>query len=153
MIIDKIANLKNYPAFGERLARGLDIICNTDFENIKDGKYIVDVDNIFYSVSRYKTRTLEQSRFEAHKKYIDIQFIAKGEELFGHSPLEELNMVTPYDDNNDIAFYDRPVSFSKIKFSQGMFAIVWPQDGHMPCVSMDQETDVLKIVVKVRTDG
>ena len=153
MIIDKIENLKTYPAFGERISRGFDIICNTDFERVKDGKYVVDGDRLFYSVSRYKTKTLEQSRFESHEKYIDIQYIAKGEELFGYSPLEELSISTPYDDNNDIAFYDRPGSYSKLKFSQGMFAVVWPRDGHMPCVSMSQETDVLKIVVKVRIDG
>jgi YhcH/YjgK/YiaL family protein len=88
------------------------------------------------------------TRFEAHKKYADIQYVIDGRERIGVVPLASARMVEPYDDAQDIAFFEtnennyRPAS-AKI------FFVFFPDDVHRPGVRIEGE-QVKKIVIKVQ---
>jgi YhcH/YjgK/YiaL family protein len=150
MIADKLENAGLYSAIDHRLAKGLELLKDNSLSRRADGRYDLDGDAIYYIVQRYATKPPEEGRLEAHRRYIDIQFIAEGEELLGHAPLAGLKESVRYDAQKDIAFYEVPRNVSLMKLSAGMFAVFFPQDAHMPCLRVGGPENVVKIVVKVK---
>ena len=87
MIIDKLSNTHLYSGFGERINKAFTYLKETDFSNMEIGKHEIDGENIFALVNEYNTKDESEGKLEAHKKYIDVQFVAKGSELMGYAPL------------------------------------------------------------------
>jgi biofilm protein TabA len=152
MVIDKLENAHLYAGLSAKIKRGLEVLKDKKLSAKKDGRYEVDGDNLYYIVQRYTTKPVEEGRLEAHKKYIDIQFAAEGEEMIGHSELSQLNVDTPYDEAKDVVFYEAPEKINTIKLSKEMFCILFPQDGHMPGCQLDGPSKIVKVVVKVKID-
>jgi YhcH/YjgK/YiaL family protein len=67
----------------------------------------------------------------------------------GYAPLGGQKVLSPYKEENDIVFFTGDKSFTKV--SEGMFAIFFPEDVHMPGISTGKISDVKKLVIKVRT--
>ena len=153
MIVDKIENSDLYAKLSERIAKAFEILKETDFTEKSDGKYEVEGEELFYVVERYTTKPIEQGRLEAHKKYIDVQFVASGEELMGFSPIDKLEIEQPYNEEKDIAFYKVPEQITKVNLEAGMFCILFPQDGHIPGRQLNGSSNVLKVVVKVKINA
>ncbi len=148
MIIDKIENSHLYRGIGKRIEKAFKYIHNTDLKNIQPGKYEIDGENIFALISEYKTKPESEGKLEAHRKYIDVQYVISGEELMGYSPLGNQQILEPYKEENDIVFFKGDKSFTKV--SAGMFAIFFPEDVHMPGINTGKISDVKKLVIKVR---
>jgi YhcH/YjgK/YiaL family protein len=149
MIIDKIENAHLYKNISERISKSFEYIRTTDLKNLPTGRYPIDGENIFALVSEYKTKSESEGKLEAHRKYIDVQYVISGEELMGYVPLGNQQILEPYKEENDIVFYTGDKSFTKV--SEGMFAIFFPEDVHMPGISTGKISDVKKLVIKVRT--
>ena len=150
MIVDKIENANLYKNLGERIHKSLDYIKQTDLKNLQSGRYDIDGDNIFALISEYKTKTENEGKLEAHKKYIDVQYVIEGEELMGYSPLSDQSILEPYKEENDIIFFKGEKVF--IKVAEGMFAIFFPEDVHMPGIQIEKKSPVKKLVIKVKAD-
>ena len=160
MIIDKIENAHIYKNISERINKSFEYIKSTDLKTLPAGKYLIDGENIFALVSEYKTKPESEGKLEAHRKYIDVQYVISGEELMGYSPLSNpafaeatagrQQILEPYKEENDIVFFAGDKSFTKV--SAGMFAIFFPEDVHMPGISTGKISDVKKLVIKVRTN-
>jgi len=150
MIIDKIENAHTYKNIGERISKSFEYIKSTDLKTLPAGKYTIDGENIFALVSEYKTKSEQEGKLEAHKKYIDVQYVISGEELMGYAPFGGQRILDQYKEENDIVFFTGDKSFTKV--SEGMFAIFFPEDVHMPGISTGKISDVKKLVIKVRTN-
>ena len=85
MIFDTLENIKNYEGLG-RVYTALKFLADTDFSKVELGRYELQGDDIFYMVQRYETDP-DKTISEAHKKYIDIQYMVDGEEIIGVSPI------------------------------------------------------------------
>ncbi|MBE0572669.1 MAG: YhcH/YjgK/YiaL family protein [Ignavibacteriaceae bacterium] len=149
MIIDKIENSHLYKNISERISKSFEYIRTTDLKNIQPGKYEINGENIFALVSEYKTKSEQEGKLEAHRKYIDVQYVISGEEQMGYIPLGQQQILEPYKEENDIVFYTGNKSFTKV--SSRMFAIFFPEDVHMPGITTGKISDVKKLVIKVRT--
>ena len=149
MIIDKIENSHLYKNISERINKSFEYIRITDLKNLPAGRYPIDGENIFALVSEYQTKPEQEGKLEAHKKYIDVQHVISGEELMGYAPLGGQKVLDPYKEENDIVFYTGDKSFTKV--SEGMFAIFFPEDVHMPGIASGKSSSVKKLVIKVRT--
>ncbi len=75
MIFDKIENLRHYDIVSDKI---IEFLFNLN-ENTPTGRYEID-ENSYANIEEYNTKPIENCRFEAHKKYIDIQLLLKGEE-------------------------------------------------------------------------
>jgi len=150
MIIDKLENAHLYKNLGERINRSFDYIKTTDLKNLSAGKYPIEGENIFALVSEYKTKPESEGKLEAHRKYIDVQYVISGEELMGYFPLGMQQILEPYKEENDIVFFTGDKSFTKV--SAGMFAIFFPEDVHMPGIMTKESLPVKKLVIKMRVD-
>jgi YhcH/YjgK/YiaL family protein len=148
MIIDKLSNSNLYSGLGERINKAFDYLKQTDFSKMELGKYEIDGDNIFALVNEYNTKDQSEGKLEAHKKYIDVQFVAKGRELMGYAPFENQKVIDEYNEQNDITFFSGDKSFTQV--NEGMFAIFFPTDVHLPGIKVDEPAYVKKVVVKVK---
>lgn len=148
MIIDKLSNSHLYSGLGERINKAFAYLKNTDFSKTEPGRYDIDEDNVFALVNEYNTKDETEGKLEAHKNYLDVQFVAKGKELMGYVPLENQKVINPYNEQNDITFFEGEKSFTIV--DEGMFAIFFPTDVHLPGIKVKEPEYVKKIVIKVR---
>jgi len=100
-------------------------------------------------VSEYETKVKNEVGYEAHRKNIDIQYLLKGEERIACLPIEKLKETKPYSEEKDAAFFTASIKPIEMTLGDGYFAIFFPQDGHMPQLSVDEPKMVKKVVVKV----
>ncbi|MCW8802970.1 MAG: YhcH/YjgK/YiaL family protein [Ignavibacteriaceae bacterium] len=150
MIIDKIENAKIYYDLSDRIKKSFDYITQTDLKELQPGKYEIEGENIFALISEYETKTKSEGKLEAHRKYIDVQYVISGEELMGSAPLVNQKILELYKEGNDIIFFTGDKSFTKV--SAGMFVIFFPEDVHMPGICVENKTRVKKLVIKVKVD-
>jgi YhcH/YjgK/YiaL family protein len=148
MIIDKLSNNHLYSGLSERINKAFTYLKETDFSEMELGKYEIDGDNIFALVNEYHTKDESEGKLEAHKKYIDVQFVTKGSELMGYAPLENQKVIDEYNEQNDITFFSGEKSF--VKVDERMFAIFFPTDVHLPGIKVIEKSFVKKIVIKVK---
>ena len=148
MLFDKIKNAPQYYALGERLATSLKYLMQNDFSAKTPGRYEIDGDRIYALVQEYDTRPGSAGKWEAHRKYIDIQYIVEGTELMGYENLESMEISdSDYNPEKDAIYPKGEGSF--VKMTAGMFAILWPQDAHMPGQAISEPVKVRKVVIKV----
>jgi len=124
---------------------------NTDLENIKVGTYYLDSTNLYAIVLEYMTKDLENTRFEAHRKYADIQYLIYGEEKIGVVETKEIMEVTPYDESKDIGFYFSENNNFRL-VNPGKAFVFFPDNAHRPGVKTNNFSAVKKIVIKVRVN-
>lgn len=84
---------------------------------------------------------------EAHRKFLDIQYIVDGEETVGWAPLEALTLEGEFSEEKDIGFYAGKVDFFRI--SAGNCYVAFPEDAHMPGLHLDKERTYRKMVLKL----
>ena len=155
MVIGNISEIQagecKYPA---AIQKALHFLAEHDFAKMQDAKYPIDGDNSFAILQRYNPRLEVEGKPEAHRQYIDIQYIVDGSEEIGWCPMSpELVVDDDYDAEKDIVFFRNLVPESSIVLQSGDFAILFPVDIHMPCGAIDNiSAPVTKVVVKVAVD-
>lgn len=147
MVYDSIVNIEFYKGLSKDIYLGLEFIKNVS-PDIDNGVYQINP-RVKAIVSEYKTKNVNENGYEGHKKFIDIQYLLRGAEKICCLPIERLHITTPYSEEIDAAFYSACTKPVEVVISNEFFAIYYPQDGHMPQLSVDEPTDVKKVVVKV----
>jgi biofilm protein TabA len=150
MILDTINNTHLYLGLHARFSKAFEIFRDKTLSQKQDGKYAVDGEKNHYTIQRYTTKPLSEGKLEAHRKYIDIQFLLEGQELLGYAPLKGLTIAEKYNPQKDIAFFNTPKEITKVKLEPGLFCILFPDDAHLPCRQLTGPEDVKKVVIKIR---
>jgi YhcH/YjgK/YiaL family protein len=136
----------------ERWAKAFKFLRNNDLTKLDVKRYDIDGDNLFATVSEYQSKNEESAKFEAHRKYIDIQYVISGKEIMNLAPISTLKEVlTPYDAAKDIEF----ITVSKVvnyKATPSNFFIFFPDDAHRPGLKDESNSPVRKVVIKVKVD-
>ena len=150
MIIDNIRNCEKYECVHEGFKKAFDAIKEIVSENKGVGKYEIDGKNVFVMVQEYTSKLEADCKFEAHRKYIDIQFIISGEEKIYIGPLEGLKPVTEFNTESDGGLFEAPQSYTTAVVADGDFAIIYPDEAHAPGISINEnQKNIRKIVAKV----
>lgn len=148
MILGSLKNTASAEKAHPLFKKAFDYIKAMDFKAMSATSSNIELDgkNLFLFVSEYKGKTKEESKMEAHKKYIDIQIPIVGTEQMGWLDIDQCTKVlSPYDTEKDLIFFNNPAS-SYIPVAPGEFVIFFPDDGHAPGVG---EGYIKKVVVKV----
>ena len=148
MIKDKLVNAKTYFELSDNIKKGLEWLKSHDLLTIECKKYQIDGDNIYANVQEYETK--EDANYEAHREYIDIQYIVKGKEYIGIVDINKCKTCEEYDSAKDIEFFTCNDEPPYQLLTEGCFMIIYPWEAHKPSISPDIKTSVKKVVVKVR---
>ena len=149
MVYDKIENIEIYKGLSDDIYEGLkflkkatpDLACGVhEFSS-----------RVKAIVSEYETKIVNELGYEAHRDYIDIQYLISGKEMVNSLPLEYLKETKPYNKEIDATFYEEvEVKPQELLLGHGYFAILFPQDGHMPQLCVNKPMKVKKVVIKVK---
>jgi YhcH/YjgK/YiaL family protein len=152
MIFDRIENLSYYYRLSPRIRKALKYLEKTDLTKLPEGKVEIDGDDIYAMVSTKQTQLYMEARFEAHKKYIDIQYAIEGKEDILCGFTQTSGSLIEEDPEKDVYFYmssGRPVTIG-----DGCMVILFPTDTHAPGLTHHDKREnagvCKKIVVKVK---
>ena len=150
MILDRLEHADRYLAIHPGIAKAISYLEHKDLSGYEVGKHAIDGDNLFVIIDEYETVAVETTEYESHKTYIDLQVILKGQEDMGILPLNGQTPSKAYNPEKDFQLFsrDEPNGFM-ITVTEGMFAIFFPTDAHMPCIGVPAKP-VRKAVFKIR---
>lgn len=148
MIIDKLNNSYIYFDMNKSIKKGLRFLLNNDFTKMKTGKHEIAGDNVFALVQNYVGKPIQEGKWEAHKEYIDIQYIAAGSEQMGYAHIDDLEISKEYDKENDYILLEG--NGTMFDCPKETFVIFFPDDAHMPGIKKGFEGKVIKVVVKIK---
>ena len=149
MIMDSLDKAERYfnlhPAFKDVFT----FIKEKNLSELSLGRHDIDGDRLFCVIEKRQGRTRAESRLEAHRKYIDIQYVISGNDEMGWKPTSDCKIIgMPYDEKKDVMiFKDEPVSWTNVP--AGSFVIFFPEDSHAPLVGREE---IHKIVFKVAVE-
>lgn len=148
MIYDNINNLNTYSGISDDIRLGLEYLYDLK-NNTAVGVYELSP-RVKAIVSEYSTKRENEYGYEAHRQFIDIQYLLSGTEKICSLPLEYLKETKAYSEENDAAFYkEESVRPQELLLGNEYFAIFFPQDGHMPQLCVKEPILVKKVVIKV----
>ena len=147
MIYDHIKNIGLYKGLSSALDLALDYIATVTPE-VEAGTHPLEK-GVKAVVSEYTTSKINPLGYEAHRRYIDIQFCAAGTEMVRCNPLPKVTETIPYDESNDMARYaDCPGADMVI--GEGYFLVIFPEDAHEPGMAAGGIcAPVKKVIMKV----
>src|SRR5690349_19631919 len=138
-----------YAANPDRWNKAFQFLSSADAASKEPGRYELDGTNLFALVQEYPAKAEDSTRFESHKVYADIQYVVDGREQIGVAPLASMEVIEPYDESKDIAFYKGKENNFR-RATPETFFIFFPDDAHRPSCRVADGEHVKKIVVKVK---
>lgn len=150
MIFDKIENLPFYASLFSGSEAVVRFLSEAMVKTPAPGKYELDGQNVYVNIQEYAPKSFNPDKLEYHRKYIDIQLLLEGREELYYAPLDGLDTVIEYNAEKDYGLnrIPTPEAGTKFELSRGNFVLLFPGEGHLPCVG-DPAEHVVKAVVKI----
>jgi len=144
MILDRLPHASLYSALHPLFAEGFAFIAGQ--AGRAPGRYPL-AGGAYAMVQEYDSQPVGAEKFEAHRRFIDIQYIAGGEEIMYYAGLEQL---TPGEYHADKDYIDLEGAGLALHLQTGDFVIFFPHDAHLAsrCTEAGPRP-VRKVVIKV----
>jgi biofilm protein TabA len=150
MITDHLTNSHLYLPLGARIRRAFEYLQQTDLRSIPTGRHELDGKNLYVMSQEYMSKLPDQGKWEAHRNYIDLQYITSGIERIGYAHLSRL-VQGDYNPEKDFLALTGIGDF--VTLSAGDFMLLFPEDAHMPGMAVGDPVPVKKVVVKIAIPG
>lgn len=148
MVLDTLENAHLYTGLGPRFVAAFKFLREQNLATVRAGRHEIQGDDVYALVQDNQTKT-GLTKYEAHKRYADVQYIVSGIERIAHMNVKQIEVTQAYDEANDYLLGEGGGG-TVLQMRAGMFAVFSPQDAHMPNCALDQPSPVRKVVVKVR---
>ncbi len=144
MILDRLPHASLYSALHPLFAEGFAFIASQ--AGRATGRYTL-AGGAYAMVQEYDSQPVDAEKFEAHRRFIDIQYIAGGEEIIYYAGLEQL---TPGEYHADKDYIDLEGAGLALNLQAGDFVIFFPHDAHLSsrCTEAGPRP-VRKVVIKI----
>lgn len=145
----------NVVEFADQYARNKELwdamfrfLAENDLDTLAIGRHQIVEGRCWADISEYTPKLLENSKFESHKKFVDLQYVLRGNEMMG-LPKGDVEVKMEYNDKRDVAFW----TSNEINFypaTPDTFFLFFPSDKHMPSVQADGDVmQSRKICIKI----
>jgi biofilm protein TabA len=150
MIVTDLDSIGHQSPQTPELRKAMDFLRRKDLPALPDGNVAIDGERVYAIVQRYQTMVTATPKFEYHRKFIDVQYVASGEEIIGWAPAGEIAVTEPFDPARDVCFGTvSRGAWTPVRLRSGQLAVLWPEDGHAPRLASTSPSSVMKIVVKI----
>ena len=152
MIFDTLENHGLYASMGYNLSAAFKFLLESDLAALPVSRLELDGDRMYAMLQEYTTKPPSEGFWEAHRKYIDVQYVIRGREHMGFANLKsmELGEYVSEKDFQPMRNINTGVG-NTIEVCSGQFVVFFPGDAHKPGISAGQAVEsVKKIVVKVK---
>jgi biofilm protein TabA len=147
MIVDTLRNIDRYFDFSPSLKKCYEFVQREEFCFQTKQTIQIGTKGIYAIPQEYSPKNKEDLLIEAHRKYIDVQVMVEGVEYLGYAEKNSLTFAG-YDEDHDTERLTGTLAF--LPFLKDSFAVLFPQDAHMPGVNHQGSTKtVKKIVIKI----
>ncbi|QDK83429.1 DUF386 domain-containing protein [Spirosoma sp. KCTC 42546] len=147
--INKEEFAKQYQANKAAWDKAFAFLRDTDFTKLRVGKYPIDDETVYATISEGPPREISNEKWEAHHTYCDIHFVVKGKEKIGVMPVANAKVNQDYNSTKDIGFYT--IDNGNFYVAEpGVFFIATPTEAHNPSNRVEGYDGVKKVVVKVK---
>ena len=154
MILDNIKNAKKYYGYSPRVKTALEYLEKNAQELItmKAGRVDIDGDNIYALVLDRPCDPNYDSYWEGHKKYLDIHYVADGEEWFGWAHISDMTEIEYVDKvpGEHAKYKDKRHAGSYFLMRKGDFCLTDLEDIHAPSIYRPNSPFLRKICVKIK---
>ncbi len=150
MIFDSVGNFRRYLGISPLLDKALYFLYENGFADVKPGRYALDGDSVYYMVQEPALKPLEETRWEAHRQYVDIQLALAPGEAIACADAGKLDGWQAYDREHDIQFCDSGEEGILLPMEPGCFAVFFPSDAHRPVIRAGAAQSGRKVVFKVK---
>lgn len=133
----------------KRWDKAFQFLKEVDLAAIDVGIHDLDKKDLFVIVTEYNSKDSEGIPFEAHRDYIDIQYVAKGSEYLERALISTATIKTPYEKVRDIIFYESQSNL-RLLSDPDTFFIFFPNELHRAGIKVEEAVPVKKIVIKIR---
>lgn len=126
MIVANIQNKAEYYGIHPELDKALDCLTPEFLEQTATEKTLLDGENLFVTKFHLETVPEEETFFEAHRQYLDIQVVTQGQERVETAHPDTLTLTEHRGD-----FYGYTGTGEQtVVLRPGNFLIVFPGDAH-----------------------
>ena len=145
MILDKLTAAQAYRGIHPRLDAVLDRLNEGFLATVGSETMQLDGDALYVTRFTYETLPLEDTFFEAHRRYLDVHLMIEGEERVELASPAGLELFEHRDD-----FYAyRGSAEQSLVLRPGSFLVVFPEDAHRIKIQVNGPETVSKVVFKV----
>lgn len=148
MIIAELSDAHMYRGIHPALDRALELLNDKFLHSVGTETVHLDGARLYATLNRYETVPFEDTFFEAHKRYLDIHVLIKGEERVDIANPERL---TEFEHRDDFYAYHGEGE-QTVKLRPGNFLVAFPGDAHRIKIQTDGPCDVEKVVFKILAD-
>lgn len=151
MIVGELSTISEQAALNPRIIQALNFLSNPHLADLPDGRVEIDGDQVFAILSTYHPGPVTESiELEGHRRYLDLQYLAQGEELIGWIPASVVPAKSAYDPEKDVWKASLPAGeLAWIRLRRGVGMLLYPDDGHAPQFAPAEPSLVRKVVVKI----
>jgi len=146
MIVDTVGNAHFYRGLSPRIALAFDYLCGTALREVATGTFEIDGTEVYAILQDYDTLPPTHGVWEAHRRYIDLQYLVSGIERIGYAHVGRL-VPGVYDPTRDLLPFSGAGDF--LTLVPGDFMLLFPWDAHMPRIAVNMSGIVKKVVVKI----
>jgi YhcH/YjgK/YiaL family protein len=150
VIVTTLADLQKQMAPLPHLAEALDFLRQGSWGYAKNRVDICGQD-VFALLQSYETKVAGSPvTFEAHRQYLDIQYLVEGEEIIFWKHSSQLAATMPYDDAKDFWLGQAATRDAvSVHLTAGQLAVFFPTDAHAAMYAADKPGTLKKIVIKI----
>ena len=147
MIVANLRNKSEYYGIHPELDKALDCLTPEFLEKASTEKQLLDGENLFVTKFHLETVPMEQTFFEAHRKYLDIQVVTEGRERVDIAHPDSLTLT---ENKGDFYGYTGQAEQSVI-LQPGTFLVVFPGDAHRLRIPVEQPGEAFtRVVFKIK---
>ena len=150
VVFDRLEHASLYVGIAKHMHFAFAFLSRADLNTLATGKYPLAGEDAYALVQTYMSKPAAEAKWETHRRYLDVQYVASGVERMGYGYVADFQPVGPYNEQGDYQHYTG--DGADIIMTAGTFAIFSPHDVHRPTVFVDRPEAVRKIVVKVRAE-
>lgn len=152
MIITTLSEMSEQSALSDNMRTALEFLKEHGNSPLDSGRFEIPDSPIGgFAQSYYTEEASDSLRYEAHREFIDVQYIISGSETMKWLPLDEIEVTQEYSQEGDCLLgVPQNGSQGDIPFRAGQVMILYPTDAHAPGVANGEgPLEVKKLVIKV----
>lgn len=149
VITDRLTHSKAYISLHPGFKKAFEFLAQPHLTALDLGRYEIEGDRLFCILHEAQGLGRDQVKLEAHRKYIDLQYVISGTDEMGWKPVSSCMLTeTPYDAEKDIVLFgDRPAHW--ICVPSGFFVLFFPDHAHS---ALGGIATIRRAIVKIAVD-
>ena len=147
MIFGNIQNLREYLCMEDGIFECFNYAKENNLSAYDRGCHEIDAKRIFVNIAEYETVKPEDRFWEAHKDYLDVHVMLKGQERIDVNFIQNMELKE-YVKKDDFLPMEGEKNASVV-LREGDFLVCYPSDGHRTAVQVEEPETIKKAIFKV----